>query len=239
MTCRAFARCNRAIADVVEIGTSARAQVEIERALIERVRREVGFEVGFFLRRDGIGPGQRGIAPQLAAGMLANAAGYGAELAPVFAAAERAGGVAVDREVLGRGFERTRVFREFMRPHNGHSTALVSLSLPARSTATLALGRCERTPFSVREQRVLAALVPALSLCELALSEAGRSRDFGLTRREAQVLDYLERGLTNREIAAACGTSRHTVVNQLRSVFAKLGASTRAEAVAISLGRLQ
>jgi DNA-binding CsgD family transcriptional regulator len=81
--------------------------------------------------------------------------------------------------------------------------------------------------------------VPTLSLCELAVGNAGRAIDHGLTRRETEVLAYLERGLTNREIARVCGTSPHTVRNQLRKIFDKLGASTRAEAVAISLGRLQ
>jgi DNA-binding CsgD family transcriptional regulator len=131
------------------------------------------------------------------------------------------------------------VYREFVAPHGGHSTALVTLSLAGRDVATLALGRCDRTLFSSQDVDALAALVPALSLCELAIQNAGSLRDYGLTLREAEVLQYLERGLTNREIARACGTSPHTVRNQLRNVFAKLGASTRAEAVAISLGRLQ
>jgi DNA-binding CsgD family transcriptional regulator len=57
-----------------------------------------------------------------------------------------------------------------------------------------------------------------------------------LTAREREVLSYLRLGYTNREIAAACGTSPRTVRNQLSTVFEKLGAATRAEAVAISLG---
>jgi DNA-binding CsgD family transcriptional regulator len=56
-----------------------------------------------------------------------------------------------------------------------------------------------------------------------------------LTPREREVVKYLSRGYTNRDIALACGTAPRTVRNQLSSVFEKLGASTRAEVVAIAL----
>jgi DNA-binding CsgD family transcriptional regulator len=177
--------------------------------------------------------------PELAVRMRERLGVYALDLEPVFARAQRERGVAVDRDTLGQAFERTRVYREFVAPQRGHSTALVALSLAGRPVATLALGRCDRTRFSPREMDALAALVPALSLCELAVRNAGRGLDHGLTQREAEVLDYVERGFTNREIASLCGTSPHTVRNQLRKIFEKLGASTRAEAVAISLGRLQ
>jgi DNA-binding NarL/FixJ family response regulator len=49
------------------------------------------------------------------------------------------------------------------------------------------------------------------------------------------VLDLLQRGYTNREIASALGSSPNTVRNQLSSLFAKVGATTRAELVALSL----
>jgi DNA-binding CsgD family transcriptional regulator len=45
------------------------------------------------------------------------------------------------------------------------------------------------------------------------------------------VLDYLRLGYTNREIGLALGTQERTVRNQLSGVYAKLGVSTRAEAV--------
>lgn len=229
----------RVAADIVEIAASEDSAPALERAVFARLRRDVGFDIAFFLRASGIGPGQRGLEPQRAARMRERLGAYGADLAPVFAHAHREHGVAVDREVLGGAFERTRVYREFVAPHGGHSTALVMLSLGGKRIATIAVGRCDRTAFSARDVRALEQLVPALSLCELAVRNAGRVVDHRLTAREADVLDCLERGLTNREIARACGTSPHTVRNQLRAIFAKLGASTRAEAVAISLGRLQ
>jgi DNA-binding NarL/FixJ family response regulator len=56
-----------------------------------------------------------------------------------------------------------------------------------------------------------------------------------LTRRERDVLDYLVLGYTNAEIGLACGTSPNTIKHQLQSIFRKLDAATRAEAVRIAL----
>jgi two-component system, NarL family, nitrate/nitrite response regulator NarL len=53
-----------------------------------------------------------------------------------------------------------------------------------------------------------------------------------LTPREAQVLDAIADGLTNKAIARRLGISLHTVKFHVEAVFRKLEASTRAEAVA-------
>jgi ATP/maltotriose-dependent transcriptional regulator MalT len=52
-----------------------------------------------------------------------------------------------------------------------------------------------------------------------------------LTAREVEVLGLVADGLPNREIARALEISEHTVKFHLASVFGKLGASTRTEAV--------
>ena len=54
-----------------------------------------------------------------------------------------------------------------------------------------------------------------------------------LSPREHQVLAMLAEGLGNKTIAARLGISRHTVKAHVSSIFGKLGAATRAEAVAI------
>jgi DNA-binding NarL/FixJ family response regulator len=53
-----------------------------------------------------------------------------------------------------------------------------------------------------------------------------------LTPRESEVLALLSQGAANREIAKKLGISEHTVKFHVSSVLAKLGASTRTEAVA-------
>ena len=52
-----------------------------------------------------------------------------------------------------------------------------------------------------------------------------------MTPRERQVLDLLGDGLSNRAIAARLGISDHTVKFHLASIYGKLHATTRAEAV--------
>ena len=58
-----------------------------------------------------------------------------------------------------------------------------------------------------------------------------------LTSRERQVLDGIASGLTNREIAARLGISDHTVKFHISTIYGKLGASTRTEAVRLAVHR--
>ena len=52
-----------------------------------------------------------------------------------------------------------------------------------------------------------------------------------LTERENQVLQLLARGMANKQIAAALHISEHTVKFHVSSIYTKLGATNRAEAV--------
>lgn len=58
-----------------------------------------------------------------------------------------------------------------------------------------------------------------------------------LTPREIDVLGAIGAGLSNKAIARQLGISLHTVKFHIESVFRKLGARTRAEAVAKGLER--
>ncbi len=51
--------------------------------------------------------------------------------------------------------------------------------------------------------------------------------EFWPTRRQAQVLRQLERGLTNKEIAAALGIRATTVSYHLRQLFSMADVNTR------------
>lgn len=58
-----------------------------------------------------------------------------------------------------------------------------------------------------------------------------------LTGRETEVLELLSRGLPNKQVARRLDISEHTVKFHVSSIFAKLGASSRAEAVALGARR--
>ena len=53
-----------------------------------------------------------------------------------------------------------------------------------------------------------------------------------LTDREAQILKLIANGLTNREISNHLSISESTVENHIHHIYAKLGISNRAQAVA-------
>ena len=56
-----------------------------------------------------------------------------------------------------------------------------------------------------------------------------------LTPRQLEILTYVTRGLTNKEIATALGIRVDSVGQNLSAIFAKLGAANRAEAITIVL----
>jgi len=56
-----------------------------------------------------------------------------------------------------------------------------------------------------------------------------------LTNRELEVLEGLSQGLANKQIALVLGISEHTVKFHVSSIYTKLGATNRAEAVRIGI----
>jgi predicted ATPase/DNA-binding CsgD family transcriptional regulator/DNA-binding XRE family transcriptional regulator len=106
-----------------------------------------------------------------------------------------------------------------------------TLSEDARA-ASWAEGRA----FSI-DETVVHALEPAVPTGEIAET---RGRDGRLSPREREVLTLLARGASNRQIAGALFVTEHTAKYHVKSLFNKLGAANRAEAVsrAIALGLL-
>jgi DNA-binding NarL/FixJ family response regulator len=60
------------------------------------------------------------------------------------------------------------------------------------------------------------------------------SSELGLTTREAEVLSWLSKGKTNRDIAQILGLSPRTVDKHLEQIYAKLGVENRTAAAAIA-----
>jgi DNA-binding NarL/FixJ family response regulator len=80
--------------------------------------------------------------------------------------------------------------------------------------------------------RVSAVLLRRLSA--LASERKPVSKELVLTSREAQILEMIKMGMSNRDIAAQLCIALHTVKNHVHSVLGKLGVSTRAQAAAVS-----
>jgi len=85
--------------------------------------------------------------------------------------------------------------------------------------------------YTDRELTLLSLLRP--HLIRMQRSAAVRRRfdgDNGLTSREAEVLGWIARGKTNREIASRLFISPHTVRKHIENIFEKLGVRTRTAA---------
>lgn len=112
-------------------------------------------------------------------------------------------------------------------PVEGPISALPPSASPAQLDAALravAAGLLVRLP-----QAVAAAAQPGFQA-------ADPSRAL-LTPREIEILACLSQGMSNKAAARQLGISAHTVKFHLESVFAKLGATSRADAVARGLRR--
>ena len=71
------------------------------------------------------------------------------------------------------------------------------------------------------------AVIEAMSLC------------FKLTAREAEVLYWVVKGKTNKDIGDILGSSPMTVKKHLEHVFVKLGVETRTAAAGMAMGRIR
>lgn len=85
-----------------------------------------------------------------------------------------------------------------------------------------------------RLRAAVAAVLEGLSVREApwAVLEADRE---SLTPRELEVFELLGKGLSNREIGGVLGISAHTAKYHVGQILAKVGATTRAEAVSEGL----
>ena len=229
----------RDVSSLAEIAANARTLLDYERAALEIIGTNVGFEVAMFKRAGGCGPYTPGLNIAIKRACDPYWPDFAREVKLVGKVALRQRGVTVDVEVFGtRGLERLSYYQRLMRPHGGKSTAVICLTRRGSIVGSLSLGRTGGG-FRASELSYLRALAPTLSLCEASvLAPLAPIWAFDLaaklTPREREVLSYLRLGYTNAQIATALGSAERTVRNQLGSVYEKLGVASRAEAVAFS-----
>lgn len=107
--------------------------------------------------------------------------------------------------------------------------------------------KSQNAPFPENEQlhlQYMGKLGPNEFLLRLAKDSSSDtpvefSSELGLTSREGEVLSWLSKGKTNRDIAQILGLSPRTVDKHLEQIYAKLGVENRtaAAAIATSTGR--
>jgi DNA-binding response OmpR family regulator/DNA-binding CsgD family transcriptional regulator len=105
------------------------------------------------------------------------------------------------------------------------SKAAIMTALPGNEQLRLQyMGRLGSNEFLLRLAKDSAAETPAEFSSEL-----------GLTTREGEVLSWLSKGKTNRDIAQILGLSPRTVDKHLEQIYSKLGVENRTAAAAIAV----
>ncbi|HEU5279630.1 MAG TPA: LuxR C-terminal-related transcriptional regulator [Gaiellaceae bacterium] len=95
------------------------------------------------------------------------------------------------------------------------------------------LFHAQKRDFGERDRLVLELLRPYLERVVDGFDRrAAPEGELGLTRRERQILEWVERGKTNAEIAQVLWLSPSTVRKHLENAYGKLGVHTRTAAVA-------
>lgn len=72
---------------------------------------------------------------------------------------------------------------------------------------------------------------PVNSVIEFAVGRDTDKERAVLSEREREVLEFITKGFTSKEIAALMSVSHHTVLTYVRRVYAKLKVNSRAEAI--------
>lgn len=109
----------------------------------------------------------------------------------------------------------------------GRSAATAATTAPFPGHAQLRLqymGKLGADEFLLRLARETGADAPAAF-----------SRELGLTTREGEVLSWISKGKTNRDIAQILGLSPRTVDKHLEQIYSKLGVENRTAAAAIAV----
>ncbi len=108
--------------------------------------------------------------------------------------------------------------------HTAHEHAQISVPLPGKGVlVAMHMGQS-----GISESMLVLNMAPTKAETSV------RQPDVPLTPRETEVLSWLAKGKTNRDIAEILGMSHRTVNKHLEHIFEKLGVETRSAATAIA-----
>src|SRR5262249_2011498 len=214
----------RVLSDIAAAGSTSRGWPELRSRVLNSLRTALPFSFGFFVGRPS--PGARvtalGVSPAQMRLLTRHARSTGGELvelrhrAPwgVLAISQREEEVAL-----------LRLLR-LDRPVDA-----LCIGWVGEEDTALVLAREESMPFLVQELELLRLALPVLALAEMNAGNLEDSLGSPLPAPERGVLQYLQRGYSNRQIALVLGTSPLTVRNQLGRLFRKVGVASRSELV--------
>jgi len=121
----------------------------------------------------------------------------------------------------------------FGQADNSQALAWLQLALEVPEIATPTAGHDRLVARHIGQSGVSEFML----LLHLSSGQTGNSMrqpDVPLTPRETEVLSWLSKGKTNRDIADILGMSHRTVNKHLEHIFVKLGVETRSAATAIA-----
>ena len=87
----------------------------------------------------------------------------------------------------------------------------------------------------VMDGRVMIAPEVAATLAQTVDAGGRKVRPYRLTAREAEIVNAIAEGRSNREIAQTLGISLQTVKHHLTSIFDKTGTSSRLELALVAI----
>jgi DNA-binding CsgD family transcriptional regulator len=162
------------------------------------------------------------------------AAAYATDMLSALAAHSRGAIALADGDATGALValrEAAHIWRELEAPYEvARARALIGLACGTLGDEDAA----SREVDAARETFVELGARPDVERLERLLAPGAPRSTHGLTARELEVLGLVAEGLSNRGIAAALVISEHTVARHLQNIFAKLGLSSRAAAVAFA-----
>jgi DNA-binding CsgD family transcriptional regulator len=230
---------SRSITAFARRALAAPTRDELRKETLRALAPLVGFDFGIVWRPGEAAATLDGFDSRFWDLYRAREAAYAGDLAALAGAACVQSGVSRDVTALdGARRRRSAFYAEIIRPIGAGSFLTAVMQLRRQVVGLMQLGRARCFAFPERAAETLRQLLPVVTLAEAARPSPSLSPSLAaqLSPREREVLGYLTLGFTNREIATACGTSPHTVRNQLVSLFKKAEVSTRAELVSWALG---
>jgi len=155
--------------------------------------------------------------------------------------------VATDRDAFAHGSRaRARYERHVVRPFGMRSLCLVHLVVRGSVHAAILLFSRRLRSFDPQVVTRLRELAPGIAVADTLhslLDGVPRAqspvhlacRDARLTPRQRQIVEHVALGHTNAEIARALEVSANTARNHLARIFARVGASNRADLVRLAV----